>query len=95
MAANIPEALYLNRVHLKVLDEVPQEKPHGVQYQGWVQVPGAGAAKGGATGAMPPWTCQGGQPPSWLTRIKKHLSKDRMKIKENLKTCALKKVYYT
>ena len=38
---------------------------------------------GGATEAMPPW----------LTRLKKHISKDRMKIKENLKTCALKKVY--
>ena len=28
-----------------------------------------------------------------LKRIKKHISKERMKIKENLKTCALKKVY--
>ena len=44
----------------------------------------AGAAKGGgATGAMPPW----------LATIKKHISKDRIKIKENFKTCALKKVY--
>ena len=32
-------------------------------------------------------------PPPWLTRIKKNISKDRMKIKENLKTCALKKFY--
>ena len=34
-----------------------------------------------------------GNAPPWLTRIKKQISKDRMKIKENLKTCALKKVY--
>ena len=44
-----------------------------------------GAAKGGGN--------KGNAPP-WLTRIKKkHSSKDRMKIKENLKTCALNKVY--
>ena len=34
-----------------------------------------------------------GQCPPWLSRIKRHISKDRMKIKENLKTCALKKFY--
>ena len=45
----------------------------------------SGAAKGrGATGAMPPLA---------IENKKKHISKDRMKIKENLKTCALKKVY--
>ena len=54
-----------------------------------------GAAKGGATGAMPPLDLSGGGAfaPPRLSRIKKHICKDRMKIKENLKTCALKKVY--
>ena len=45
----------------------------------------AGAAKGGGQ--------QGQCPPPWLATIKKHISKDRIKIKQNFKTCALKKVY--
>ena len=57
----------------------------------WVAVAAKG---GGATGAMPPLDLSGGGiAPPWLSRIKRHISKDRMKIKENLKTCALKKFY--
>ena len=55
----------------------------------------AGAAKGGGQmGQCPPLDLSGGGiAPPWLSRIKRHISKDRMKIKENLKICALKKFY--
>ena len=49
---------------------------------------------GGQMGQCPPLDLSGGGiAPPWLSRIKRHISKDRMKIKENLKTCALKKFY--
>ena len=56
----------------------------------------AGAAKGGGgnRGNAPPGPFRGGAlPPLAIENKKKHISKDRMKIKENLKTCALKKFY--
>ena len=49
---------------------------------------------GGNRGNVPPGPVRGGNaPPPLANENKKHTSKDKMKIKENLKTCALKKVY--
>ena len=48
-------------------------------------LPSPGAAKGGGN--------RDNAPPLANENKKKHISKDRMKIKENLKTCTLKKVY--
>ena len=78
----------LNKVR-KVWVRTLQNECPTIQQRG-----GQGRLKGGATGAMHPWTCKGGHcPPLANENKKKHISKDRMKIKENLKTCALKKVY--
>ena len=46
-----------------------------------------GRLKGGGTGAMPPpWACQGGHwPPPLANENKKHISKDRIKIRKILK----------
>ena len=45
-----------------------------------------GRLKGGHRGNAPPGLVRGGiDPPPWLTRIKKHISKDRIKIRKILK----------